>query len=194
MRLDINLATHPFEDPRGFWLRWGGGLAALALLTLVLVYSAAIGWYTASGDRALIRQRQQQIAEREQEQKNAQALLNRPENRMVRDRSQFLNDAFERKAFSWTKVFEELEQVMPAHLHLVSIHPEVSSDHPLSLTLVVAGESPERANELVRNMEDSQHFRQTHVLNTRNTASAVAGDNVQFDISSLYVPEGRRSR
>lgn len=190
MRLDINLASHPYEDPRHFWLRWGGAMAALILLTLVLVYSAAVGWYTAANDRKLIREREQQIAERDREEQNAQALLNRPDNRTIRDRSQFLNDAFERKAFSWTKVFEDLEQVMPAHLHVVSIHPEATADHPLSLTLVVAGESQERALELVRNMEDSRHFQQTRIVSQINAMTEVSGDNVQVDISSLYVPEG----
>lgn len=194
MQLDINLASHPYEDPRGFWLRWGGALAALVLLTLVLVYSALAGWYTAAGDRALIHQREQQIADREREEQNAQAMLNRPENRSIRDRSQFLNDAFERKAFSWTKVFEDLEQVMPARLHVVSIRPEMSADHPLMLTLVVAGESWERANELMRNMEDSRHFRQTQVVQVTNANSTVPGDNVRFDISSLYVPEPEAKR
>jgi type IV pilus assembly protein PilN len=193
MRLDINLATQPYEDPRHFWVRWGGALAALAILTLVLVYSALAGWYTAGKDRALIRERQQQIADREREQETAQNLLNRPENRSIRDRSEFLNDAFERKAFSWTKVFEDLEQVMPARLHVVSIHPEMSSDHPLQLTLVVAGESRERALELVRNMEDSRHFRQAFIVGEINATSSVPGDNVTVDISSLYVPESAAS-
>src|SRR5579872_7360424 len=143
MRLDINLATRPYEDPRHFWLRWGGALGVLILLTLVLVYSAFTGWYTAAKDRKLIHEREQQIAQREQEKQKDQALLNLPQNRSIRDRSEFLNNAFERKAFSWTRVFQDLEQVMPARLHLVSIRPESSPDHPLALTLVVAGESRE---------------------------------------------------
>jgi hypothetical protein len=189
MRFDFNLATHPYEDPRHFWLRWGGALGALIILTLILAYSALAGWYTAAHDRRLIREREQQIADREREAHNAQALLNRPENRTIRDRSQFLNDAFERKAFSWTKVFEDLEQVMPARLHVVSIHPEMSPDQPMTLSLVVAGESWERANELVRNMEDSRHFQGTKIVGETNATTSVPGDNVQIDISSLYVPE-----
>lgn len=194
MRLDINLASHPYEDPRHFWLRWGGALAAVILLTLVLVYSAGVGWYTAAHDRTLIHQEEQQIAERDSEEQKAQALLNRRENRMIRDRSQFLNDAFERKAFSWTKVFEDLEQVMPARVHVVSITPEMSSDHPLELSLVVAGESQEKVLELVRNMEDSRHFRQAAIVSQVNAMTPVAGDNVQFNISSLYVPDSATSR
>lgn len=113
MRLDINLATHPYEDQRRFWLRWGSALAFLGLVTLVLLYAVISGWVDAHRTRALINQAQQQIAERNQEKVNAEATLNKPENRSTRDESQFLNDLFQRKAFSWTRVFEDLEKVMP---------------------------------------------------------------------------------
>jgi type IV pilus assembly protein PilN len=189
MRLDINLATQPYEDARRFWMRWGAALAGLILLTLVLVYAAFVGWLNAQKDRALIRQSEQQIAERDREMQSAQALLNRPQNAAIRDRSQVLNDLFERKAFSWTKVFADLEQVMPAHLHLISIQPEMSPDHQLQLKLTVAGESRDRAIELVRNMEGSRRFEQAHIEEETDAVTSVAGDKAQFQISALYVPE-----
>jgi type IV pilus assembly protein PilN len=189
MRLDINLASAPYEDLRSFWLRWGGLLAGLGVITLVLVYSAIAGWASAAKDRSLIRQCETQIAARDKQRQDALAMLNRPDNISVRDRSQFLNDLFERKAFSWTKVFEELERVMPPHLHLVSIAPEMSLEHQLELKLVVAGESRDRAIELVRNMEDSRHFQQTQIVQENVAVQQTAGDNVQVDISALYVPE-----
>jgi type IV pilus assembly protein PilN len=189
MRLDINLATHPYEDVRRFWLRWGSALAGLSLVTLALIISALMGWRGAARDRTLIREREHQIAARDQERVKAEALLNRPENRTVRDRSQFLNDLFEQKSFSWTQVFEDLEHVMPAHLHVVSIQPQTTQQHQLELKLMVAGDSRERALELVRNMENSQHFRQTQIEEEQVSRSATPGDNVQFTISSLYIPE-----
>jgi type IV pilus assembly protein PilN len=189
MRLDINLATQPYEDARGFWMRWGSAVAGLSLLTLALVYAAGLGWVNAQKDRALIRQAEQQIAQRDNEMQSAQALLNRPENAVIRNRSQVLNELFERKAFSWTKVFADLETIMPAHLHLVSIHPEISPDHQLQLKLSVAGESRERAIELVRNMEESRRFEQAHIEQETEVVTPVAGDNAQFQISALYVPE-----
>ena len=189
MRVDINLASQPYQDARRFWLRWGGALVALGLLTLILVYSALTGWVSARKDRDLIRQRQAQIAARDQEKTQAEALLNRPENRSTRDRSQFLNELFQRKAFSWTKVFEDLERVMPPRLHVVSIRPEMGSDAGLNIKLVVAGESRERALELVRRMEASQRFQQTRIDQETSEVRQTAGDNVQFDISAVYVPE-----
>jgi type IV pilus assembly protein PilN len=188
MRLDINLASSPYRDLRSFWLRWGGGLAAVVLLTIVLAYTSIAGWAAAGKDRDLIHQVQQQIDSRDHERQNAEALLGRPENVSIRDRSQFLNDLFERKAFSWTRVFEDLERVMPARLHVVSIHPEMSSEHELELKLMVAGESRDRALQLVRNMEESQRFEQTEIVDENVAAQQAPGDNVQFNISALYVP------
>ena len=189
MRVDINLATQPYQDARQFWLRWGGALVALGLLTLILVYSALTGWISARKDRDLIRQREAQIAARAQEKTQAEALLNRPEHRSTRDRSQYLNDLFQRKAFSWTKVFEDLERVMPPRLHVVSIRPEMGSEAELNIKLVVAGESRDRALDLVRKMEASQRFQQTRIDQERTESGQTPGDNVQFDINAVYVPE-----
>ena len=189
MRVDINLATQPYQDARQFWLRWGGALVALSLLTLILVYSALTGWVSARKDRNLIRQREAQIADRDREKTQAETLLNRPENRSTRDRSQFLNELFQRKAFSWTKVFEDLERVMPPRLHVVSIRPEMGADAGLNIKLVVAGESRERALELVRKMEASQRFQQTRIDQETSEVRQTPGDNVQFDISAVYIPE-----
>ena len=191
MHVDINLATQPYQDARRFWFRWGGALLALGLLTLILVYSTLTGWVSARKDRDLIRQRRAQIAARDQEKAQAEALLSRPEHRNTRDRSQFLNDLFQRKAFSWTKVFEDLERVMPPRLHVVSIRPEMGSDAGLNIKLVVAGESRERALDLVRKMEASQRFQQTRIDQETAQSGQSAGDNVQFDISAVYVPEGQ---
>src|SRR2546421_5228824 len=189
MHVDINLATQPYQDARRFWFRWGGALAALGLLTLILVYSALTGWFSARKDRDLIRQRQAQIAARDQEKAQAEALLSRPENRNTRDRSQFLNDLFQRKAFSWTKVFEDLERVMPARLHVVSIHPEMPNENQLQIKLRVAGESHERALELVRKMEGSQRFQQTRIEVENFQSGQTTGDNVEVDITAMYVPD-----
>ncbi len=189
MRLDINLATRPYEDVGRFWSRWGTALAGLTLLTLILLYTSISGWVAAAKERGLIAQRQHQIQEREDERLAAEATLNLPENSSTRDRSRFLNELFARKSFSWTRVFADLERVMPTRLHLVSIHPELEPDHQLALKLVVAGESRERAIELVRQMEDSRHFRDTHIDVEQAMGPQASGDNVQFEISALYVPD-----
>lgn len=190
MRVDINLASQPYEDAGRFWLRWGGGVLALGILTLLLLIMTVNGWIGARRDRQIIRQYQQQSAVRDKEKADAQSLMNSPQNSSTRDRSQFLNDLFQRKAFSWTKAFEDLERVMPPRLHVTSIHPELSPDNELEIKLIVDGDTREHALDLVSKMEGSKHFHDTYIEEENsNTGNQAAGDTVQFHITAVYVPE-----
>ena len=76
MRVDINLASQPYEDARRFWLRWGGGVLALGILTVLLLIMTVNGWIGARRDRQIIRQYQQQSAARDKEKADAQSLMN----------------------------------------------------------------------------------------------------------------------
>ncbi|MFZ0734941.1 MAG: PilN domain-containing protein [Candidatus Sulfotelmatobacter sp.] len=188
MRLDINLASQPYEDARSFWMRWGTAVGALGLLTLVLLTTDVTGWINARRDRAAIDQKKALIAERDQIRAHAEAFLNRPENRTTRDESQFLNQLIERKAFSWTQVLESLEKVMPARVHLVSISPQLDDDNQLSIKMRVAGDSRDRAIELARRMEESRRFAQTQIT-SETYGQSPTGDTEQFDIVAIYIPE-----
>jgi Tfp pilus assembly protein PilN len=100
-----------------------------------------------------------------------------------------LNQLFERKAFSWTRVFENLEQVMPAHLHVISIHPGISSGNTIDIKLVVGGDSPDQALDLVRKMENSNHFKETRISSERFVTDEGGNrDRVQFEIEAAYLP------
>jgi type IV pilus assembly protein PilN len=189
MRIDINLASQPYEDSRRFWTYWGTGLALLALATALLVFLAVSGFVRAGRDREQIAKLKAESAAYDQEKAQAEAVLNQPKNRDLRERSRFLNQLFERKAFSWTRVFENLEQVMPAHLHVISIHPGVSSGNTIDIKLVVGGDSPEQALDLVRKMENSNHFKETRISSEKFvTEEGRDRDRVQFEIEAAYLP------
>jgi hypothetical protein len=189
MRIDINLASQPYQDSRRFWTYWGTGLVLLCLVTAMLLFFTVVGFMQASKDRVQIAKLKSELAAYEQEKSHSAAVLNQPENRTMREQSQFLNELCERKSFSWTRVFEDLERVMPAHLHVVSIHPDVSADNDAQIKLVVGGESREQALDLIRKMENSKRFKQTRIESVK-FAEQRAGDTdpVQFDIMTLYVP------
>jgi hypothetical protein len=82
-----------------------------------------------------------------------------------------------------------MERVMPPRLHVVSIRPERTLDNQLEIKIVVAGESRDRAIELVKKMETSQRFQQTQIEQESSGTGQTPGDNVQFDISTMYVPD-----
>lgn len=189
MRIDINLASQPYEDARQFWMRWGTAVGALGLLTLILLGFVISGWVTARRDRVAMSQLRTQIDERDRLRAEAESVLNLPQNRTTRDESQFLNQLIERKAFSWTRVLENLEKVMPPRLHVVSISPQLNDDNELALKMSVAGDSRDRAVELERRMEESRRFAQTQITHETFSPQSQNGDNVLCEMTAIYIPE-----
>jgi type IV pilus assembly protein PilN len=189
MRLNINLASQPYEDARQFWMRWGTGLAATLILTMALLAITISGWFTARRDHAKIADLKVKIAQRDQKRLQAENFLNLPANRATRDQSQFLNQLIERKSFSWTRVLEDLEKVMPGRVHVVSINPELDEDNQLKLKMVVGGDSRDKVIDLARRMEDSRHFTQTYIRTEQYGTNKGTGDAVQFTLIATYVPE-----
>jgi hypothetical protein len=140
---DINLATRPYEDAREFWARWGLGVGLLAVLTLVLLGWTVRGWTNAGRDRQRSRNCSSRLRSATTNAPGA-GLLDLAANRSTRDQSQFLNGLIQRKAFSWTRVFEDLEQVMPPNLHVVSLRPELNEQNQMELEMKVAGDARRR--------------------------------------------------
>jgi type IV pilus assembly protein PilN len=186
MRLDINLATRPYEDAREFWARWGLGVGLLAALTLALLLFAVRGWTNAGRDRHNIAQLQQQITELNKERTGDQAVLDMPVNRSTRDQSQFLNGLIQRKAFSWTRVFEDLERVIPPNLHVVSLRPELNEQNQMQLDMKVACDTRAAAVELVHRMEGSRHFQGAQLV---QEGSGETGTGVAASVVAIYVPD-----
>ena len=167
-------------------------MAALAVVTALLVGYIV---YQRSQSRGINRQMaevRREINGLDSEEAQARALLNKPANRDIADQSEFLNELFARKALSWTRVFTEMEKIVPPNLHVVSMKPEYTKTNDLMLRVVVATDSRDRAVELVRRMEKSKHFRQSQVVAenvTANSSDQSAGPgNIQFDIAAIYVP------
>ena len=188
MHIDINLASRPYEDARQFWTRWGTALGVLGLLTLILLVLDITGFVASHHDRAVMAQTRALIADRDRTRAEADRVLNLPENRTTRDHSRYLNELIERKAFSWTRVLENLEKVMPPHVHLVSISPQLDENNELALKMTVAGDSRDRAVELERRMEESRRFVQTAITAERHQDSQT-GDTEQIEMAAIYVPE-----
>lgn len=189
MRIQINLASQPYEYARSFVRQWTLTLSLLLLVTLALVIGALFRLKEFRAEQKVINNLRAQIAQGDKEIAAAQAFLNRPENRDTRDKSEILNELIARKAFSWTQVFTDLEKIMPPRLHVVSIHPELTPDNQLELKISVAGESRDRALDLVRKMEQSQRFREPQVVSENSEQQGQNPvDAVQYSISALYIP------
>jgi type IV pilus assembly protein PilN len=192
MRFNINLASQPYEAARQFRQRMSAVVAALAVIAVVLVgYIVYQRVHSRDINRQLSEVRQE-IDGLNREEAQARAILTKPQNRDVAEQSEFLNQLFARKALSWTRIFTEMERIMPYDLHVVSMKPEYTRTNDLMVRIMVATGSRGRAVELVRHMEKSNHFRQVEIV--ADSVTANAGDqsagpgNIQFDIAAVYLP------
>lgn len=193
MRININLATERYETVRQYLQRMRTLVVLLAVVAALLVgYILYQRSHTRDID-AKITKAQQELSELSNEKAQAQALLNKPANRGIADQSEFLNELFARKSLSWTRIFSEMERIMPPDIHVVSIKPDYTVNNELVVHMVVATGSRDRAVDLVKRMEKSSHFRGPQIVAetvTTNSSDQGAGPgNIQFDIASVYVPQ-----
>lgn len=164
LRVPINLASEPFRRDRPVLV----GSAALAVvLSLLLIYQIVAivsERHQAADIRIAIDRQNSRLRAIAAQQATLNTKLRRPENAEVLERSLFLNTLIERKAISWTKIFADLEKVMPYNVRLVSVRlPEVDTNNQVLLDMVVGSKDVPPILELLKRLEGSAQFGPTSV-------------------------------
>lgn len=189
MRTNVNLASQQYQDARAFYMRWTTILGLILAITLIL---AGKTWRThkhAVEDTRDIRTAEDRIAHLNEQRRRAEEILNRAENQDVRDQSQFWNDVFDQKSFSWTQLFSDLEKIMPPRAAIVNAEPALTPDKRLQLKMIFVGEKYDDASELLSRMEHSERFHMP-VLTAEGPYRMGTGAGstlvVQFEIMTFY--------
>jgi Tfp pilus assembly protein PilN len=185
-QFNLNLSTRPFKPYRA---------ANLGLLTLLLVLVAVsvVQFYTYRQNSSLaagIRDDERKAKEESESLTKQLTTLNGQmySNNAATKLGQvaFLNELLKRKSFSWTKVFANLEQVMPDNVYLLNMHPFIDDKGMLGLNIIVRGRSFVDATEFVSILEDSGIFAQVTVA--KEELKNPAGE-VEFALSAYYFPD-----
>jgi Tfp pilus assembly protein PilN len=189
MRLNINLASQKYEDVRQFYVRWSVAIGLSALLMLVLIGLAWRNFSNSSESGQRIKQLQAEIDGLQKQRAAAEAISNLPENHDVTEQKNYWNKQINRRQLSWTQLFNDLQRIMPARAFLSSVHPEVTLDNRLKLTLVVMGDTHENGLELQKKMEKSERFRSPQITaETMQKQPKTEAQLFKFDIVTYYSP------
>ena len=158
MKIPINLASQPFRRDRAM-------LAGSIAVSLVLVGTLGALIALIVADRALLAGVRsdvdglnRQIRTATVEQGRLDAVLRKPENAEVLERSVFLNALLYRKGISWTRIFADLEKTVPWNVKVLAIRPSVNSQNQVLLDMTVGADSPEPVIQLYRALEESPLF------------------------------------
>lgn len=158
MQIDLNLATNPFGQRRLFWLACGtaGLVLAISAALLVVEYSQnnEVSPEVARRQVAL----RAELAQLTQAETKARQALQDPANAPVLERSLFLNQLLYRKGISWTRLFGDLEEILPPRVLMTGIRPEVTPDNRVRLEMQVGAETPPDFIEFLQALQESELF------------------------------------
>lgn len=158
MKIPINLASQPFRRDRAM-LAASAAVGVLLVLTLgLLVYLARLDRSQLGDLRADIARLNRQIATASRQQADMDAILRKPENAVVLERSVFINNLLVHKAISWSRLFTDLEKTIPVNVKVLALHPSVSGHNQVSLDIMAGAESPEALIAFLRSLEQSPVF------------------------------------
>ena len=159
MNIPINLSSEPFRRDRPLIV--GSSVAAVLLTALLGVMIFLI-----LSDRRNMKDARQAVDRLSSDSKNLaleqfklDGILRQPANAEVLQRSLLLNTLIDRKSISWTRIFEDLEKVMPYNVRLISVRlPQINSRNEVQLDMVVGSQTPEPVFDLLRKLQESPLF------------------------------------
>jgi hypothetical protein len=159
LRIPINLASEPFRRDRPLLVGSAALAVVLSLLLIFQVVTIISERRQAADIRVAIDRQNTRLRAMAAQQGTLNTTLRKPENAEVLERSLFLNTLIDRKAISWTKIFADLEKVMPYNVRLVSVRlPAVDSNNQVLLDMVVGAKDVQPILELLKRLEGSPQF------------------------------------
>jgi Tfp pilus assembly protein PilN len=165
MRYPINLASEPFRRDRAMIVA-SSVLAGLLVLAFGLLVALIVNERHQKRDvLEATAQAEDQLAKLATEQAGVEAAMRKSENADVLERSVFLNTLIARKGVSWTKLFGDLESVMPHNVRLVAVRPQTDQKNSIQLEMTVGAQSVEPVVDMLKKMEGSGIFSVPSVAN-----------------------------
>jgi len=138
MRIPINLATEPFRRDRPMLVASSTLAVVLALMLGIVVFLIVADRARVKDTRVAVAQLDGELRKISSEQARLEGTLRQPANAEVLQRSYLLNQLIEKKSISWTKIFNDLEGVLPADVRIISVRlPQVTSQNEVVLDVQV---------------------------------------------------------
>jgi type IV pilus assembly protein PilN len=166
-RIPINLASQPFQKDRPILVASGVTAFLLVLLLGVLVNLIFSQREAARESRDLLANLEKQTADLNREIARLEADMRKPANAAVLDQTVFINALLARKSVSWTRMFADLETVMPSKVRLVQVRPYITSDNHVQLEMIVGAQTQEPIIDLLKRFEGSPLFGATSLLSSQ---------------------------
>ncbi|MCI0566561.1 MAG: PilN domain-containing protein [Acidobacteria bacterium] len=185
--LEINLATRPFRNNTLYWV--GFGSAAFILLVL----TGMNGWlFFHSGtsvkhyeEEMVLKQQKRDGLSRDEQRLGVK--LTKLDFNGLRQQAEFANDAIRRRVFSWTELFNRLEEVVPPAVMLTAVRPEIQAE---GISIVAEGMAKDQEGllDFEEGLIRSAYFARIYPGSERREQR---GGELHFSLKFDYLPGGR---
>jgi len=159
MRVPINLASEPFRRDRPVLIASAACGVVLVALLGVLIFLILSERSRQTDTRAAVAKLNAEVQTLSSQQAQMEATLRLPMNAEVLERSLLLNTLIQHKAISWTKLFADIESVLPNNVKVIQIRlPQVNSRNEVALDLEVGAQNQGQMIEFLKKLEGSPLF------------------------------------
>ena len=193
MRIPINLASQPYVNSRPLYNAvWIAATLGIGLALLVIVKD----WQVRNETRLLteqVSQLQGEMTALRAEQQELEQWLGTPQVQAIRAQSAFLNSLIDRKSLSWTRIFMDLEKILPPQAQITAIQPSLNQFRQAQLNLSVAAVDMGPLIQFLKNLESSRQFGSPVVESQRFPSERAKDRNIVIEVKTGYfaalVPE-----
>jgi len=176
MANDFNFARAPFVNER--LPRTVLALASAAVAAATVFHGVLLTRYLLREQESLdirVSELRQELSETNTRISQAQRSLARNRTELGSVQTQFLTTLFRRKSFSWTGLFNELEEITPPSVRITSISP-AEEEGEITVTMTVVGRTLQDVLEMVRALESSSFFATIFPLDEANLEDEERGE------------------
>lgn len=158
MKIPINLASQPFRRDRPIV---AASIAVALALTVLL--GVLILFIYQDKDQLVDIHRQidrlnRQVHDVTREQSRLEGIMRQPQNASVLEWSVLINTLIYQKAISWSRLFSDLEKILPYDVKVVAIHPQVDTLNHVRLDLTLGSDKAASVYQAVKALEESASF------------------------------------
>jgi Tfp pilus assembly protein PilN len=157
--LRTNLATRPFYNERAVRLALG---LLLLLVVAVTAFNAAellrvtgsqgtLGALAADAERVAAQLRRQAAAIR--------ALINNTVLERVASAGRDANGIIDQRAFSWSELFDQLEQTLPDDVRITAVDPTLTKQGDFIVQIAIQARRSEDIDQFIESLEKTGSFR-----------------------------------
>ena len=181
--ISINLASRPFYNTRLYLVAFTASVALLLIMTilnLVTLFQGQAAWKRFGEDQAGL---QSQLRSLDHDVLTLQRELQRRDLTAVSAQSKFANVAIVHRMFSWTLMFNRLEQIMPPTVKLRSLRPRVD-ENGIHFRVIGTSKDASAFADFEEALLEAPLFSEVY---PQSESVAASGKGIDFSLSFRYL-------